>query len=81
MRKSVFALLLVLLMLGLTVVPAFADVHVVSQAACPGNPNAGATQSRDAPGRPDAPIPVTASGGEPLPNNGGGDGDPFCDVP
>ena len=81
MKKSALALLLMLLLLGLTVVPAFADVHGVSQAACSGNPNAGATQSREAPGRPDAPIPVTASGGEPLPNNGGGDGDATCDVP
>lgn len=80
MKKSALALLLVLLLLGLTVVPAFADVHGVSQAACSGNPNAGATQSREAPGRPDAPIPVTASGGT-LPNNGGGDGDAACDVP
>jgi hypothetical protein len=45
---------------------ASADVHGVSQAGCaPDGVPAGATAqpSRDAPGRPDAPIPVTASEG------------------
>jgi hypothetical protein len=46
---------------------ASADVHAVSQAGCaPDGVPSGATaqQSRDAPGRPDAPIPVTASDGK-----------------
>jgi hypothetical protein len=45
---------------------ALADVHAVSEAECaaPGAPSGATTQaSRDAPGRPDAPIPVTASEG------------------
>lgn len=43
-------------------VPAFADVHGVSQAQCGLASQSGATVSRDAPGRPDAPIPTNASG-------------------
>jgi hypothetical protein len=46
---------------------ASADVHGISAAECaaPGAPSgATAPASRAAPGRPDAPIPVTASGGE-----------------
>jgi hypothetical protein len=46
---------------------ASADVHSISAAECaaPGAPSgATATASRNAPGRPDAPIPVTASGGK-----------------
>ncbi len=45
---------------------AFADVHGVSEAECaaPGAPSGATVQaSRDAPGRPDAPIPRTASDG------------------
>jgi len=52
------------LALALAAGPASADVHAVSQAGCaPDGVPAGATAqaSRDAPGRPDAPIPVTAS--------------------
>lgn len=48
-------------------VPVFADVHGVSQAGCaPTGVSSGASvqASRDATGRPDAPIPVTASGGK-----------------
>jgi hypothetical protein len=41
---------------------ALADVHGVSQAGCGNSTNAGATQSRDVGGRPDAPIPADASG-------------------
>jgi len=48
---------------GLTAGTASADVHGVSQADCGNSPSAGATQSRGAPGRPDAPIPVSASDG------------------
>jgi hypothetical protein len=43
---------------------ASADVHGISQAGCApdGVPSGATTQaSRDAPGRPDAPIPVSAS--------------------
>lgn len=53
---------------ALTLAPATAgaDVHGVSQAGCAaeGAPSGATTeQSRAAPGRPDAPIPVTASNG------------------
>ena len=51
------------LTVGLSAGTASADVHGVSQADCGNSPSAGATQSREAPGRPDAPIPVSASGG------------------
>jgi hypothetical protein len=64
---------------GLTAGTAGADVHGVSQAGCGASPNAGATVSSDAPGRPGAPIPVTASGGKTQ--GKGGDGDVACDVP
>jgi cytochrome oxidase Cu insertion factor (SCO1/SenC/PrrC family) len=44
--------------------PASADVHGVSQAGCaPDGVPSGAVMSRGAPGRPDAPVPVTASEG------------------
>jgi hypothetical protein len=49
------------LTVGFSAGTASADVHVVSQADCGNSPSAGATQSREAPGRPDAPIPVSAS--------------------
>lgn len=57
-------LAVVLLAMGVT--PAVADVHGVSNAECaaPGAPSGATTEaSRSAPGRPDAPIPVTASDG------------------
>lgn len=57
-------LALVLFAVGAT--PAVADVHGVSNAECaaPGAPSGATTDaSRNAPGRPDAPIPVTASDG------------------
>jgi len=65
--RRVFVLLVVsvLTLLALLVTPAYADVHGVSQAGCAadGAPSGATTQaSRDAPGRPGAPIPVTASG-------------------
>ena len=67
MRRSIVLLLTSTVMLvALGPAPAAADVHAVSQAGCaaPGAPSGATTQaSRDAPGRPDAPIPVTASGG------------------
>jgi hypothetical protein len=62
--KRVFMLAFVLSAMGAT--PAVADVHGVSNAECaaPGAPSGATTDaSRSAPGRPDAPIPVTASGG------------------
>jgi hypothetical protein len=46
---------------GLTAGTASADVHNISQADCGNSGSAGATQSREAPGRPDAQIPVEAS--------------------
>ena len=61
-RPLVFAL--VLFAVGAT--PAVADVHGVSNAECaaPGAPSGATSEgSRAAPGRPDAPIPVTASDG------------------
>lgn len=56
--------LLVLTLLAFSGGPAGADVHGVSNAECaPTGVPSGATvqASRDAPGRPDAPIPVSAS--------------------
>ncbi len=52
---------------------ASADVHGVSQAGCGVSPNSGATNqaSRDADGRPDAPIPRTASDGRSDSGRGG----------
>jgi len=57
---------LILALLALSATPAGADVHGVSNAECAptGVPSgATATGSRAAPGRPDAPIPVSASDG------------------
>ena len=57
-------LTLVLFAVGAT--PAVADVHGVSNAECAaaGAPSGATTEaSRNAPGRPDAPVPVTASDG------------------
>jgi hypothetical protein len=65
MRRVVVAAAAALAM-GVTAGPASADVHGVSQAGCaPDGVPSGATAaaSRAAPGRPDAPIPVTASDG------------------
>jgi hypothetical protein len=67
MRRFVLPLVvLALVLFAMVATPAMADVHGVSQAECaaPGAPS-GATSdgSRSAPGRPDAPIPVSASDG------------------
>ncbi len=67
MRTFTFPLLvLALVLVAIAATPAMADVHGVTQAGCaaPGAPS-GATSdgSRNAPGRPDAPIPVSASDG------------------
>jgi hypothetical protein len=65
--RRVVAVLVAALALALTAGTASADVHGVSQAGCaPDGVPAGATAqpSRDAPGRPNAPIPVTASEGK-----------------
>ena len=64
MRRFVMMVALVLFMMGAT--PAAADVHGVSNAECAasGAPSGATTEaSRNAPGRPEAPIPVTASDG------------------
>jgi hypothetical protein len=67
MRGFVLPLLVVAMVLvAMAATPALADVHLVSQAGCaaPGAPSGATTDaSRSAPGRPDAPIPVSASGG------------------
>ncbi len=67
MRRSIVLLVvLVLVLFGAVATPAVADVHVVSNAGCAatGAPSGATTEaSRAAPGRPDAPIPVTASDG------------------
>lgn len=63
-RAIVIVVTTALLLMAVLVSTAFADVHGVSQAGCGNSDNAGATQSRDADGRPDAPIPVTASDGQ-----------------
>lgn len=65
--RRLFARVLVvaMMLLGVGVAPAMADVHGVSQANCaPSGVRSGASAqaSRDAVGRPDAPIPVKASG-------------------
>jgi hypothetical protein len=67
MRRFILPLLvLALVLVAMAATPAMADVHGVTQAGCaaPGAPS-GATSdgSRNAPGRPDAPIPVSASDG------------------
>ena len=59
-------LVLALVLVAMAATPALADVHGVSQAGCaaPGAPSGATTDaSRSAPGRPDAPIPVSASDG------------------
>jgi hypothetical protein len=64
--RRVFLLMAVLAVVALALagVPASADVHGVSQAGCaPDGVPSGAISSRGAPGRPDAPIPVSASDG------------------
>lgn len=67
MRTSLLRpVVLALLLAAATATPVLADVHGVSNAECaaPGAPSgATAAGSRAAPGRPDAPIPVTASEG------------------
>jgi hypothetical protein len=66
-RRSVVRVLVpTLMLLGAGATPAEADVHAVSNAGCaaPGAPSGATTEaSRNAPGRPDAPIPATASDG------------------
>jgi hypothetical protein len=65
-RLALRTLLLALVLFAVGATPAVADVHGVSNAECaaPGAPSGATTEaSRDAPGRPDAPIPVTASDG------------------
>lgn len=66
MRTFTFPILvLALALVAIAATPAMADVHAVSQAGCAaGDAPSGATSdgSRNAPGRPDAPIPVSASG-------------------
>jgi hypothetical protein len=63
MRRAIVTMLSVVLLLSVALMgTARADVHAISQAGCGNSANAGATQSRDAEGRPDAPIPVSASG-------------------
>ena len=64
-RSIVRPLLLGLILAAASATPVLADVHGVSNAECaaPGAPSGGsASGSRAAPGRPDAPIPVNASG-------------------
>ena len=77
MRRFIVRLVvLVLVLFGAVATPAVADVHSVSNAECaaPGAPSGATTDaSRAAPGRPDAPIPVTASDGRTA--GRGGDAD------
>jgi hypothetical protein len=64
MKRAILMVLAVALVLVAALSgTALADVHGVSQAGCGASSSAGATESREAPGRPDAPIPVTASDG------------------
>ena len=65
-RRLVRPLVLTFVLFAMGAAPAAADVHGVSNAECaaPGAPSGATTEaSRDAPGRPDAPIPATASDG------------------
>jgi hypothetical protein len=66
--------------LGAAAGTASADVHGVTRADCGLSENAGATRSHDAPGRPPAPIPVSASDGrtQGMANDAPAQG-PFCD--
>lgn len=67
MKRSVLRpLLLGLILAAASATPVLADVHGVSNAECagPGAPSGGSgAGSRAAPGRPGAPIPVSASEG------------------
>ena len=59
------SMMLAFMLFAMGTAPAAADVHGVSNAECAatGAPSGATTEaSRAAPGRPDAPIPVTASG-------------------
>jgi hypothetical protein len=59
-------MVLAVVLFAMVATPAAADVHGVSNAECaaPGAPSGASTDaSRAAPGRPDVPIPVTASDG------------------
>jgi hypothetical protein len=78
--------------IGLMAGTASADVHGVSQAGCAADPSrSGANQVPDhaisdeagEPGRPEAPIPVSASPFETAAEHPGkgGNGDAACDVP
>ena len=80
MRKKILTFVFAsALLIALAVTPfgaagtAYADVHGVSQAGCGVSPNSGATNqaSRDAEGRPDAPIPRAASDGKSDSGRGG----------
>jgi hypothetical protein len=65
-RLIVVTLAGALMLLALGTPSASADVHAVSQAGCaaPGAPSGATTDaSQNAPGRPGAPIPRTASDG------------------
>ena len=63
MRRAILMMLsAALLLVAAPTGTAFADVHAVSQAGCGKSASSGATQSRDAGGRPAGPIPVSASG-------------------
>ena len=77
MRKFISSLLvLAAVLFAIAATPAAADVHGVSQAGCaaPGAPSGATTDaSRSAPGRPDAPIPVTASDGRTQGRGGAAD--------
>jgi hypothetical protein len=66
MRGLIRVVVLAVVLFALAATPAAADVHGVSNAECaaPGAPSGATSEaSRAAPGRPDAPIPVTASDG------------------
>jgi hypothetical protein len=74
MKRAILMILATaLLLLALMPGTAVADVHAVSQAGCGKSANAGAIQSRDAPGRPGAPIPESASGGKTQGQGGAAD--------
>jgi hypothetical protein len=73
MRRAILMVVALALFLLTMTGTGHADVHGVSQAGCGASSNAGAIQSRDAGGRPDAPIPVSASGGKTQGQGGAAD--------
>jgi hypothetical protein len=79
MRRAIVMVVAAVLLVAALMGTAAADVHAVSQAGCGNSASAGATESRDAGGRPIAPIPATASDGRTQGQGGAADAQgPHC---